>query len=147
MFLENLFYNIKIAFNNALNDELVVSRFEYIKSFKEFETRIKDEKYAKETAQLKYDRQTELVHDVKAKNAVLEIDNQILLSGVKPDGYFKPVYQPIQLSDKIYKSISGKKYFERPAYTRKEVIDEIIKNGLDPKGVILVEVEVIHAQH
>lgn len=145
MFLGNLFYNIKIAFNNALKDELVVSRFEYIKAFKEFETRIKDEKDAKETAQLKYDRQTELIHDVKAKNVVLEIDNQILLSGVKPEGYFKPKYYPSKLSDKIYHSIGGKKYFERPAYTRKEVVDEIIKNGLDPKDVILVEVEVIHA--
>lgn len=147
MFLGNLFYNIKIAFNNALNDELVVSRFEYIKALEEFETRIKDEKDTKETAQLKYDRQTELIHDVKAKNAVLEIDNQILLSGVKTEGYFKPIYHPMQLSDKFYKIISGKKYFERPAYTRKEVVDEIVKNGLDPKGVILVEVEVIHAPH
>lgn len=147
MFYSNFFYNLKVAFSDAYEDEKVVSRFEYISKLRDLEKKLADEKDAKEIAQLKYDRQTELVHDVKAKNAVLEIDNQILLSGVKPEGYFKPIYHPIKLSDKINHSMSGKKYFERPAYTRKEVIDEIIKNGLDPKGVILVEVEVINAQH
>lgn len=147
MFLGNLFYNLKVAFSNAYQDEKVVSRFEYISKLRDLEKKLADEKDAKETAQLKYDRQTELIHDVKSKNTVLEIDNQILLSGVKPDGYFKPKYYPIKLSDKISYSMSGKKYFERPAYTRKEVVDEIVKNGLDPKGVILVEVEVINAQH
>lgn len=147
MFYSDLFYNLKVSFSNAYQDERVVSRFEYISKLRDLEKKLADAKDAQETLQSKYVRQTELIHDVKAKNAVLEIDNQILLSGVKPDGYFKPKYYPIKLSDKISQSMSGKKYFERPAYTRKEVVDEILKNGLDPKGVILVEVEVVHAPH
>lgn len=147
MFYSSLFYNLKVAFSNAIQDEKVVSRFEYISEIRKFEKQLKDEKEAKEKAQLNYDKQTEFVQDVKAKNAVLEIDNQILLSGINQNGYFKPMYHPIQLSDKIYHAMSSKKYFERPAYTRNEVVDEIVKNGLDPRDVILVEVEVTNAPH